>query len=217
MQDPLEPKFYPPREERLNVITHATGLFLSIIGLYLLITKASGYDDLRLTVSFVVFGISMILLYSASTFYHAAKDPKKRYMLKIFDHIAIFFLIAGTYTPFAVVTLQGSTGSTILAVVWGIVILGTVLKIFFTGKYKILSTLLYVGMGWVIIFALEPLMTNLATAGLWWMLAGGIAYTLGAILYNITRIKFNHAIFHIFVLLGTFCHYMSIYFHVTPQ
>lgn len=207
---------YSRKEENLNIYSHALGILLSVPGFYLLMEKAGQYNDLRLTISFAVFGFSLILLYSASTLYHSATNPKRRYRLKIFDHVAIFILIAGSYTPFALVTLSGLTGTLILIVSWSIALTGTILKLFFTGRYKILSTIMYVGMGWIIIFAIQPLIKNLSAAGLWWLFAGGISYTLGAILYNINRIKYNHAIFHLFVLLGSFCHFMSIYQNVRP-
>ena len=214
MKKPLKIRFYPSREEKLNIITHAVGLALSILGLLLLLLKATKFDSTKLLISYVIFGSSLILLYSASTLYHSTRDLRKRFIYKIFDHIAIFILIAGTYTPFALITLRGQTGWIILAVVWGIALFGTVLKLFFTGRFKILSTLLYVGMGWVIIFAIKPLNENLSSEGLWWLMSGGLAYTIGAILYSISRIKFNHAIFHFFVLLGSYCHFMAIYNHV---
>ena len=207
---------YSSKEEFWNVFSHGSGLVLSIIAVFLLLEKSCDYSNLPLTLSFGVFGISLVLLYAASTFYHSAKDPQRRFRLKVFDHIAIFILIAGTYTPFSVVTLNGTTGYTILAVAWGIAFLGTVLKIFFTGRFKILSTLMYVAMGWIIVFAISPLMQSLSTPGLWWLFAGGLAYTLGAVIYTISRVKYNHAIFHVFVLLGSFCHFMSIYNYVTP-
>ncbi len=216
MKKPLKIRSYPAKEERLNIITHAAGLGLSILGLFLLVLKALKFDSTKLLLSFVIFGSSLILLYAASTLYHSAKNLRKRFTLKIFDHIAIFVLIAGTYTPFALVTLQGRTGWIILAVVWTIAILGTILKLFYTGRFKILSTLLYVAMGWVIIFAIEPLLENLSQNGLYWLMGGGLAYTLGAIIYSIGRIQFNHAIFHLFVLLGSFCHFIAIYNHVLP-
>lgn len=210
-------KYYSPKEEFWNVVTHGAGLLLSVLALILLLIRASNFDNSRLSLSFAVFGTGLILLYSASTFYHGAKDPKMRYRLKIFDHIAIFILIAATYTPFSLVTLKGETGWIIFGVAWAIAFFGTVLKIFFTGRFKILSTLLYVGMGWIIIFAIKPLIENLSNAGLFWLFAGGFFYTVGAILYNISRIKYNHAIFHLFVLLGSFSHFMAIYQHVFPK
>lgn len=214
MKKPLKIRFYPSREEKLNIITHAVGLALSILGLLLLLLKATKFDSTKLLISYVIFGSSLILLYSASTLYHSTRDLRKRFIYKIFDHIAIFILIAGTYTPFSLITLRGQTGWIILAVVWGIALFGTILKLFFTGRFKILSTLLYVGMGWVIIFAIKPLNENLSSQGLYWLMGGGLAYTIGAILYSISRIKFNHAIFHFFVLLGSYCHFMAIYNHV---
>ena len=214
MKKPLKIRFYPSLEEKLNIITHAVGLALSILGLLLLLLKATKFDSTKLLISYVIFGSSLILLYSASTLYHSTRDLRKRFIYKIFDHIAIFILIAGTYTPFALITLRGQTGWIILAVVWGIALFGTILKLFFTGRFKILSTLLYVGMGWVIIFAIKPLNENLSSQGLYWLMGGGLAYTIGAILYSISRIKFNHAIFHFFVLLGSYCHFMAIYNHV---
>lgn len=216
MKKPPEIKFYSPKEELFNIITHAAGLILSVAGLVLLVVRGLEFNSKKIVLSFVIFGISLILLYAASTLYHSTRDLRKRYFLKIFDHVAIFILIAGTYTPFAMVTLQGTTGWIILGVVWGIALMGTVLKLFFTGRFKILSTLLYVGMGWVIIFAIEPLMENLSVAGLWWLLGGGLSYTLGAVLYSISRIPYNHAIFHLFVLLGSYCHFIAIYNHVVP-
>ena len=216
MKKPLKIRFYPQKEEILNVVTHGAGLFLSIIGLFLLIFRGLRLGSEKILISFIIFGTSLVLLYSASTIYHATKDLRKRFLFKILDHVAIFILIAGTYTPFALVTLQGRTGWIILAVVWSIAFVGTILKLFFTGRFKIFSTLLYVGMGWVIIFAIEPLMDNLSRQGLWWLLSGGLAYTLGAILYSISRINYNHAIFHFFVLLGSYCHFMAIYQHVLP-
>lgn len=214
MKKPLKIRFYSPKEELLNVVTHAVGLALSVLALILLISKALRFNSGKILLSFIIFGTSLVLLYAASTFYHSTRDLRKRFLFKIFDHIAIFILIAGTYTPFALVTLQGQTGFIILGVVWGIALLGTVLKLFFTGRFKLLSTLLYVGMGWVVIFAIKPLNENLSPAGLWWLMAGGLAYTMGAILYSLSRLKFNHAIFHFFVLLGSYCHFMAIYNHV---
>lgn len=216
MKKPLKIRFYSPGEELLNVVTHAVGLVLSIIGLFLLIKKAYHFQNIKFLISFTIFGASLITLYAASTLYHSTGNLRRRYTFKIFDHIAIFILIAGTYTPFALVTLEGRTGWIILAVVWGIALLGTLLKLFFTGRFKLLSTLLYVGMGWVIIFAIKPLNENLSQEGLWWLMGGGLAYTIGAILYSVSRIDYNHAIFHFFVLLGSYCHFIAIYNYVQP-
>ncbi len=209
-------KYYPHKEERWNILTHGFGFIMSLLAAVLLCIRAGEFEDGRLTLSFIVFALGLILLYAASTFYHSAKDPVWRFRLKVLDHIAIFILIAGTYTPFALITLKGTTGWIIFGVAWGIALTGTVLKLFFTGKYKNLSTLLYVGMGWIIIFAIKPLIENLSSGGLWWLFAGGFFYTLGAVLYSIKKIPYNHALFHLFVLLGSFSHFMAIYNHVFP-
>lgn len=217
MDEELRCHYYPPDEEKFNVISHGFGFVLSILGLVLLVMKASEMGGLLHLVSFSIFGASLILLYAASTFYHSAKRTLLRYRLNILDHASIYILIAGTYTPFALVTLNGTTGWAIFSIVWGIAIVGAVLKFFYTGKYKTLSTVMYVVMGWIIVFALKPLMANLPDGGLVWLIAGGISYTLGAVMFSLERIRFNHAIFHILVLSGSFCHFISIYYYVLPQ
>ena len=207
-------KMYSEFEEKLNIGSHAIGIVLSVIALFFLIQKAGRYQDPLQSISFIVFGLSMLSLYIASTTYHSATDLEKRFKLKIFDHISIFIFIAGSYTPYALVTLQGKIGWIVLGVVWGVALFGSIVKIFFTGRFKLLSTLLYVTMGWIVVFSYKTLAQNLSEDGLFWLLAGGAAYTIGAIFYSIGRLKFNHAIFHVFVLLGSLCHFISIYFYV---
>ena len=207
---------YSPSEEKANIISHAAGLVLSIVALALLVVRASLYGNAWHIVSVAIFGASLISLYAASTFYHSAKDPKIRNRWRIFDHATIYVLIAGTYTPFTLVTLNGPVGWTIFAASWAMAVTGITLKLFFTGRFNVLSTLMYVFMGWIIVFAISPLIANLSPGGLFWLIAGGIAYTTGAILYSIKKIPFNHAIFHLFVLLGSFCHFMSVCFYVLP-
>ena len=208
--------FYEPTEEKLNVITHAIGLVLSIAALVLLVVYASLYGNVWHIVSFSIYGASLILLYSASTFYHYVQNPKLRHKLNIFDHASIYVLIAGTYTPFTLVVLNGWVGWTIFGISWGLAILGVILKLFYIGKYDKISTAAYVFLGWLIIFAIKPLVSNLPFEGLMWLLSGGIAYTIGAVLYSIKKLKFNHAIFHIFVLLGSFSHFIAVFFYVLP-
>ncbi|MDT0676664.1 PAQR family membrane homeostasis protein TrhA [Autumnicola musiva] len=208
---------YPPFEEKLNIISHGLGFAMSILGLVLLILRANDYGETVHLVSILIFGASMVLLYAASTFYHSARGKKLRYRLNILDHSSIYILIAGTYTPFALVTLNGTAGWIIFGVVWGMAFLGVILKLFFTGRYQTFSTIMYVLMGWVIVFAVKPLVENLSVNGLIWLFAGGISYTIGAVLFSLNRLKFNHAIFHIFVLFGTFCHFLSIYYYVLPS
>ena len=209
----VKDSFYTESEEKWNVITHFIGLLLSVIALPFLIYKALDYKLLQAG-SFIIYGISLILLYSASTFYHNSKNIVARRRLNILDHISIYVLIAGTYTPYLLITLQGKTGWILFAIVWGITIIGTILKIFFTGRFNLLSTILYVGMGWVIVSVIKTLLDNLAFWGVFWLFLGGIFYTIGAVLFMIEKMKFNHAIFHIFVLLGSLSHFISIYFYV---
>ncbi len=210
-------KYYSPIEEKINIISHAIGFILSIVAWVLLVTHAAQHGDVWHIVSFSIFGASLIILYAASSFYHSAKKSELRSRLNIIDHASIYVLIAGTYTPFTLVTLKGSIGWVIFGISWGLALTGIILKLFFTGKYNLMSTIMYVLMGWVIVFAIKPLINNLPLAGLLWLVAGGISYTIGAILYGIKKIKFNHAIFHMFVLMGSFCHFMSVYFYVLPR
>jgi len=210
-------KDYSPAEEKINIASHALGFVLSVVALVLLVVRASLYGNAWHIVSFSIFGASLVTLYAASTIYHSAKNPVIRNRLRIVDHATIYILIAGTYTPFTLITLGGVTGWVIFGVSWGMALVGIILKIFFTGKHDLLSTLMYVFMGWIIIFAIEPLIHNLSSQGLFWLVTGGVSYTLGAVLYSIKKIKFNHAIFHVFVLAGSACHFISVYFYVLPN
>ena len=212
----LRVTYYPPLEEKLNIYSHGFGLVLSIVALALLVVRASVNGSIWHIISFSIFGISMVLLYTASTIYHSSKKPKLRLHLQIFDHAAIYVLIAGTYTPFTLVTLSGTTGWIMFGVTWGFALTGIFLKLFFTGRYEKLSTIMYVFMGWIVVFAIKPLIHNLPFEGLIWLFCGGISYTLGAVLYSIKKIPYNHAIFHVFVLIGTFCHFITVYFYVSP-
>ena len=208
--------YYDPKEEKLNVISHFIGLILSVIALILLVVYAVNYGNSWHVVSFSIYGASLIVLYSASTMYHYVQTPSLRQKLNIFDHSAIYILIAGTYTPFTLVVLQGWVGWTIFGVSWALAIFGVIFKLYYTGKYDKISTIAYVLMGWLIVFAIKPLVNNFPIEGLLWLLAGGLFYTVGAILYSIKGIKYNHAIFHIFVLLGSFSHFMAVFFYVLP-
>ena len=212
-----EIKDYQPKEEKINIISHAFGLILSLLATPLLIVHASINGNVWHIVSFSIYGASLIILYAASTLYHSAKKPKLRKRLNVFDHASIYVLIAGTYTPFTLVTLNGAWGWTIFGITWGLALTGIILKLFFIGKYDILSTIMYILMGWVVLFAIKPLLNNVDFDGILWLFAGGISYTIGAVLYSIKKIEYNHAIFHLFVLIGSFCHFMAIYFYVLPQ
>ncbi|NEQ49143.1 MAG: hemolysin III family protein [Leptolyngbya sp. SIO3F4] len=206
--------YYSKTEETLNILTHGLGLLLSIAALVFLILKAAETGRANYVVSFTLFGTSLILLYAASTFYHASMTPKIRAKLNSLDHAMIYLLIAGTYTPYTLVTLQGWVGWTIFGVVWGIALAGFCFKLFYTGRFEKLSTLSYVALGWIIILAIVPLVEQLASGGLYWLVTGGVLYTIGAVLYSIPKLKYNHAIFHVFVVLGSISHFVSVYCYV---
>lgn len=206
--------YYSEAEEKLNILTHGLGFGFSILGTYFLILKALHFADRLHFMSFVIYGLSLVCLYAASTFYHSAKDPKRRRLLNIIDHAAIYLLIAGSYTPFTIITLKGFVGETLFIAVWVFAFVGIFLKLFYTGKYSKLSTAMYVLMGWLAIFAINPLIENLHPSGLKLVIGGGILYTLGALFYSIDSIKFNHAIFHVFVMGGSLGHYLAIYLFV---
>ncbi len=205
---------YSPLEEKLNIISHLIGFIMGIAAVALLVTFASLRGTARHVISFSIFGSSIIILFAASVLYHSAKNHRVRARLKVFDHAAIYALIAGTYTPFTLVTLNGVVGWVLFGIIWGLAVTGIIVKLFFTGRFDIISTVMYVLMGWVIVFAIKPLTGNIPLAGFLWLLGGGISYTVGAVLYSIDRIKFNHALFHAFVLVGAFCHFWSVFFYV---
>nr|WP_298991269.1 hemolysin III family protein [uncultured Polaribacter sp.] len=202
---------YPKKEETLNILSHGLGFLLSIVALPFLILKSLNFIGFWKPLSFIIYGLSMIILYAASTFYHAAKNPKKRRRLNIFDHAAIYVLIAGSYSPFCLVALDSSLGWYMFVFVWLFALAGVILKLFYTGKFDKLSTALYLLMGWQVVIFIKPLMASLTSEGLQFLFAGGIFYSVGAILYSIKKLPYNHAIFHIFVLLGSLSHFLAIY------
>ena len=214
MSDKNKIKMYSAPEERFNIYSHALGFVLSVIATILLTIKALGSSESQLLWGFLVFGFSLCILYAASTIYHSAKDLKKRARLRVFDHASIYVLIAGTYTPFCLCTLSSTIGMAILIAVWSFAIIGVVIKVFYTGKFDIISTVAYVLMGWVIVFAWSPLNDQLDQAGIFWLIAGGVSYSLGAILYSIQKLPYNHAVFHVFVLIGSGCHFISVYYYI---
>lgn len=203
---------YSDKEERLNVFSHGLGLLLSIIAFPVLLQKSFEYNAFWKGISLVIYGISMIVLYAASTFYHAAKEPKLRRKLNIFDHAAIYVLIAGTYTPFCLLVLSPNLGWYLFIVVWSFALTGVVLKLFFTGRFDKLSTALYLLMGWQIVFLIKPLIDSFSSEGLFYLFLGGVFYTVGAVFYSIKKLKYNHATFHVFVLLGSLSHFIAVYF-----
>lgn len=206
--------YYSKKEERLNIITHAFGLLLSVIALPFLITKSFGYEGFWRPASFIIYGVSLIVLYAASTSYHSAKDTTLRRKLNIFDHAAIYVLIAGTYTPFTIIALDGSLGWIVFGSTWTFAVVGVFLKLFFTGRFDKLSTIMYLLMGWQIVFVINTLMENIASEGLQLLMAGGVFYSVGAVFYSIKEINYNHAFFHVFVVLGSICHFLTVFYYL---
>jgi hemolysin III len=202
---------YSDSEEKLNVISHGLGLVLSVIAAPFLILKSLNFDGFWQPISLIIYSISLIVLYAASTFYHAAKNPKRRRKLNILDHAAIYVLIAGSYSPFCLIGLNSSLGWYMFLFVWLFAFTGVTLKLFFTGKFDKISTAMYLLMGWQVLFFIKPLMESLTISGFQFLIAGGVFYSIGAILYSIKKMPYNHAIFHVFVLLGSLCHFISIY------
>lgn len=205
---------YSKTEEKINVYSHLTGAALGVVALILLIIKSQGDYDTTSKMSFIIFGVSIIILYLASAMYHSATDSNVRIQRKIIDHCAIYILIAGTYTPYALSALGGSYGWIIFGVCWSMATIGISFKVFFTGRFKVVSTVMYVLMGWMILFFIKPLKLAISEEGFNWLLLGGASYSIGALIYLVKQIKFNHGIFHIFVLIGSICHFISIYVYV---
>ena len=211
MTDTHKHTTYPAAEERFNVYSHGLGLILSVLALLVLTLKAQGMLQV---ISVSVFAASLIALYGSSTIYHSTNDVTRRARLRTVDHAMIYVLIAGTYTPFALLVMQGTTGWAIFSVIWLMAATGIVIKLFHTGRYDKISTAMYVFMGWSIVFAIKPLIANLSADGLTWLFAGGISYTVGALFYSIKKMPYGHATFHVFCLLGSACHFISVYYFV---
>jgi len=193
-----------------NVLTHALGVLLSLAGGAWLIAMAAQRGGVRELVGASVFVSALVLLYSASTLYHAAHDPRARARLKVLDHCAIYLLIAGTYTPFTIAAVKGGWGWSLFGVIWGLAAAGVVFKLFFTGRFKRLSTAIYIGMGWLVIIAFAPLSQALTPLALGLLITGGVFYTVGTLFYHVERIPYSHAIWHLFVLAGSICHFAAV-------
>ncbi|MFT5145554.1 MAG: hemolysin III [Polaribacter sp.] len=203
---------YSKIEEKLNIWSHAFGLLLSIIAFPFLVIKSFNFDGFWKPTSFIIYGLSLMILYAASTFYHAATEPKKRRKLNIVDHAAIYVLIAGSYTPFVLIGLDAVLGNYMFIFVWLLALVGVILKLFFTGRFNKLSTAMYLLMGWQVVFFISPLMESLSSFSFHYLFIGGVFYSIGAVLYMTKKLPYNHAIFHLFVLLGSFSHFLAIYF-----
>jgi len=202
-------KVQSKKEEYLNSLTHGIGIILSVIGLIFL---SKNYNPQKIEYKYIlIYTCSLIILYTASTTYHIVNLKKYKSLLRKFDHISIYILIAGTYTPVCMSILKESHGDLILALVWGLSFFGTILKLFFTGKFEKISLLLYLIMGWIILIDIDTFYQNTSAISLWFLALGGLFYSTGILFYIMHKLKYHHVIWHIFVLLGSFFHYLMIF------
>ena len=201
-------------EEIWHAITHGVGLALSIAGLAILVAFAALQGSALVITSSAIFGATLIILYGASTLYHAITHTQIKKIFQQFDHASIYFLIAGTYTPVTLISLGGAWGWTIFSIIWGAALVGVFLKFAYPGRFEKLSLVLYILMGWMIVAAMQPLMENMESGGLWLMLAGGLAYTVGIVFYVWDSLPFNHTIWHLFVLGGSILHYLMVLIYI---
>ncbi len=198
------------REEIANALTHGLAAAAALAASAVLITLAAIYGDGWQLASAIVFGITLLLLYTASTLYHAIQHPVSKGRLKVFDHCAIYLLIAGTYTPFTLIGLRGPWGWGLFAAIWTLAIAGVIFKLFYTGRFKKLSTAIYIAMGWLVLVAIKPMWSSLDGWTLGWLFAGGAFYTLGTLFYHRESLPYSHAIWHGFVIAGSVCHFVSV-------
>ena len=197
-------------EEVAHSVTHGVGLLASVAGLVVLVVQAAATRDPWRITACAVYATTLVLLYGTSTLYHALSATRARRVFRVLDHSAIFLLIAGTYTPFTLVSLRGPWGWSLLGIVWGLALLGITAKAVFGTRWPILSTALYVAMGWVVLVAVKPLVANVPAGAIAWLVAGGLAYTSGLVFYAWTRLRYSHAIWHLFVLAGSACHFVAV-------
>jgi hemolysin III len=208
---------YTHGEEIANWATHGVGLALSIAGLTLLIVHASLRGDAWHVVSFTVFGLTLLALYTVSTLYHVQRSARAKRLFRKLDHAAIFLLIAGTYTPFLLTNLRGPLGWTLFGVIWGLCGAGAVFQLFFGGRHQLAATLAYLFAGWLIVVAFKPMIASIPHNGLWLLLAGGLCYTVGVVFFLWHRLRYHHAVWHTFVLGGSTCHFLAVLLFLLPR
>jgi len=207
---------YSLGEEIANAVTHGVGALLSIVALIALVSIAAVWGTGWHLASAIVYGTTMFLLYMASTLYHAITHPKARHVFKIIDHAGIYLLIAGTYTPFTLVTIRNDGGWYLFAVVWTLALIGIAAEAFWVYRPKWLSAVVYLAMGWLALAMVRPLLQSLEPGGVWLLVAGGLAYTLGTVFYVLKRVRYMHAVWHLWVLAGTVLHFLAVMFYVFP-
>lgn len=204
------------REEFVNSLTHGAGLVLSAIGAAVMIAWAAWSGSVWNVVSCSIYGASMVFMFTASTVYHGVRQETRKRIWKQLDHVAIFLLIAGSYTPFTLVLMRGNWGWTLFSAIWGCAALGIIFKLLSPNRYNKLVVAFYVGMGWMAVLAIKPMLESVPLPGMLWILAGGLFYTAGVYFYVKDRKHYYHAVWHLFVLAGCFCHYIAVLFHVVP-
>ena len=212
LSDPKNARQFTLNEEIFHSITHGIGSGLSIAGLVILVVFAVLNGDVYKIIGFSIFGASLVLLYLASTLYHGIQDPRTKRIFKILDHSAIYLLIAGSYTPFLLVGIRGTTGWILLIVVWMIALIGITMKVLFIDRFQVLSVIAYLVMGWLCVFAFREMLSSIPIGGIIWLAAGGILYTVGVIFYAMQKTPYMHAVWHFFVLGGSICHYFAVLF-----
>ena len=211
------PNRYSVSEETANGITHGIGVILAICALGILASFAGIYGNIWHVISVSVYGVTLILLYTASTLYHSIQAPRAKNIFQIIDHSAIYILIAGTYTPFTLVSLRGPWGWSLFAVIWCLAFVGTAIQFGQMTRLRTVSLVLYVGMGWAVLVAMKPLIASVATGGIILLFLGGLAYTVGILFYRWKSLKFHHAVWHMFVLAGSSLHFFAVLFYVIPM
>lgn len=199
-------------EEIANFVSHTAGAGLAILGFIMLIIRASWYNNIPALISYIIFSLGLMVLYTMSSIYHGLKPSKAKNVFEILDHSSIYFLIAASYTPFLVLGLKSNMGITLLVIQWIICIIGITFKAFFTGKFKGISTIVYLIMGWMIVFSWTELIAKISPISLGFLITGGLLYSLGTVFYMWKVCKFNHMIWHIFVIFGSIAHYVAVWF-----
>ncbi|MEM9401216.1 MAG: hemolysin III family protein [Pseudomonadota bacterium] len=207
---------YTVKEELFHAVSHGAGVLLSVVGLsWMLFISIAAADPWRIAAS-IVYGLCLLLLFLASTIYHALHQSQHKEIYKLLDHCAIYLMIAGTYTPFLLVTMRNETGWLLFGAIWTLAAFGIISKVWLRHRFPKLAMASYVTMGWLVVIAWPQLVEAVGAQGVAWLVAGGIAYTVGAIFYGIRAIRFNHSIWHVFVLIGGVCHFLAVALHVLP-
>ena len=207
-------KLQTKAEEIGNATTHAMGALLSLAAITLLIVFSATQQDGFKLFSGIVFGGTLVLMYVSSTIYHSMQNPRLKHFFRIMDHASIYLLIAGSYTPFMLVTLRGPWGWTMFSIIWGLALVGVIFKLFFVHKFEVLSTVIYLLMGWMSLIVVKPIYQSLPAAGLECIVAGGVCYTVGVIFFAWERLKYSHVLWHLFVLAGSIFHFFAVLFYV---